>query len=736
MYSTTQATAGSGPSQQLDPSAVSAKRLRTSARRQQELEAAVNPYTSADADVVLSDRVDTAFVTTQNALYEHPDDFKDIIGQQRLQQVRSRVTGDYVMFIRTDPADTTYLPTSDQKVADRIMQFGLAFHELGHVLYTDIEKTSAIIENRIDEPYQGLVGNILHNSTEDVRIEHLLREDLGREAELKQRGTHQIMRSPVEDIAPRTDYTLMQAIQGVFIDEGLYDRGVVEAALDTSDDRVQFADTEDETVFRDLYPDLQDLLAAVKTDSSVEALHRVIDFWEAKIKPHIDVPDTQSGSGAGIGGDLGDVLDDIDEIIVGNGPLPQPEDLDGVTVVVTPTPSDGQESDSAGEDIVVKTQAGQEDNSDSTDDEEASRPSTEDLEDGQATLDDFAASASESADGDADDADDAACDDTDGAGVSDTDGAPPGLDGDGLDDAQVDELETAVEAEAEAIVAVPEEAATEGHELEETVDDIESDELEDLTVVPEPDQYQAARAGRLEHLTEEADGLADSLAIIFEDNDRTGFDAPYATGERFDDRSAWRVPLGHPDILGSPARPDEKEYDILIVLDRSASMREMIAGAEDAVAMFALACRGLGLNVSIMDFVETEPRIVAPFRMPLETVSPTLLSEDAGGGTPLGDVLEVARTRMKHRPFNNTGLILIVTDGEPDNDQQAKYHDQLESARVPVAGLTLLADQNSGAIPDEVRANEQYFDSHEYVWSMDALTDALDSLAAAFSGFF
>jgi hypothetical protein len=711
-YQTTGPTTGQ-PATGTAGGSLSAERLRKSPRRRRELEDTVESHapSNVDVDIILTDEIETACVTSWDAV-DANDAYDDIVGGHRLADLQQRCDGDYVMFVRASAAPTEYLPTSDQQVADRIMQFGFALHELGHIRYTPFTESVEIMDDRLDQAEHQYFDKILYNPGEDVRIEHLLREDLGEYAAKKQRGTHQLYRPPLDDQAPIEDYTFIQAVRSTFIDDGLYDRGVVDAALDSDDDRVQFADEDDADAFADLYPHLQELLAALKHDDGTEAVHRLIDFWQDHIKPAVDLPDTPDS--------LGDLFEDGPPIAdadtsAGAGAPPIHGDLDDLTIVVVDpdaaAPSPGDDAATDGE------QDGQ-----------AVEPADPDLDEGQAELGDFiVVTPADSADS------------NDGGSLDvDVDAEDlPGLPGDGLDEDTVDAEQADVDADRDALQPDGPGIDAEQDELEDTVAELtDGPDAGGLSVRPDPGVHSAASAARWNHIVEDAAGFVDMLALVFDDNDTTGFDAPYADGQRFDPRSAYRVPIGDPNILGVPARPDDKEYDLLLVLDRSGSMRGMMTETEDIVATFAVACRQLGINVSIIDFVEDDPRLVAPFETPLESVSPLLVDDGVGGGTPLGDVLEMAQTRMKHRPPSNEGLILVVTDGQPNADQQDKYHTQLENATDPVGGLTLVPGFNRDSLPSEVASNEQYFDRHEYVWSLDDLGDKMEDLVTGFSGLF
>jgi Mg-chelatase subunit ChlD len=102
--------------------------------------------------------------------------------------------------------------------------------------------------------------------------------------------------------------------------------------------------------------------------------------------------------------------------------------------------------------------------------------------------------------------------------------------------------------------------------------------------------------------------------------------------------------------------------------------------ATKALARFAVAPEGLGIEVAIVDFVDGHARLVKPFSVVTRHVRAGLLDTDCGGGTPLADALGLARQLVEgHR---DDPLIVAVTDGEPSS-----VDDVIDQIRAPMPRL-------------------------------------------------
>ncbi|WP_254841500.1 MULTISPECIES: VWA domain-containing protein [Haloarculaceae] len=251
--------------------------------------------------------------------------------------------------------------------------------------------------------------------------------------------------------------------------------------------------------------------------------------------------------------------------------------------------------------------------------------------------------------------------------------------------------------------------------------------IDSLSVLPQigeqapPARWQAATAG--------ADAVGGTLRMALRESRRDQTRSGVTSGS-FDRRRAGALARGDVDAFSVRQQGDEKQYDLVLVLDRSSSMSNLIDTAEDAVARFALACEDLGINVAIIDFVHGDARLIKPFSVETEHVQASLLSGKTGGGTPLTDALGLARRLLEQR--RDSPLVLIITDGKPGSP--GDYQEELQQTYTPVCGLTLALDLPRGQAPERAKDVEQFYDRHLYVHDAIDLDRRLDQFAVMFDG--
>lgn len=255
--------------------------------------------------------------------------------------------------------------------------------------------------------------------------------------------------------------------------------------------------------------------------------------------------------------------------------------------------------------------------------------------------------------------------------------------------------------------------------------------LDELSIMPTPDSSVADSliSERFQDAETDADYTAGALRKALKQNRRSGTRSGLTSGS-FDRRRAAALARGEVNVFQVTQQGEEKKYDLVLILDRSISMRHAIGTAEDAMVRFAIACEDIGINVGILDFYQNEARLVKPFSVETQFVQSSLLSGDREGGTPLSDALNIGRELLDQR--SNSPLVLIVTDGKP-GDADA-YQDVLSNTYGPVCGLTLCLERASGNIPERVSQNERFYDRHMYVHDTDKITDRLEQFAVMFNG--
>jgi Mg-chelatase subunit ChlD len=207
------------------------------------------------------------------------------------------------------------------------------------------------------------------------------------------------------------------------------------------------------------------------------------------------------------------------------------------------------------------------------------------------------------------------------------------------------------------------------------------------------------------------------------------------TAGAYDTRAGHRLAIGDPRVCKSRTLGNEKQYSLVIVLDRSGSMRRgtpaKIDVATKAVARFAVAAEGLGINVAIVDFIDNEARLAKPFSIDSRHVQAALLDISCGGGTPLADAISLGNQLMETQ--RDEPLIIAMTDGLPSDSDDVKV--QIRDSIAPVCSLTLATDCTPGSPPDRAEELAPYFERESVIYSAERLDDRLEQFASLLAGF-
>lgn len=105
-----------------------------------------------DVDVVITTGVQTAAVLPADVdalVSSNATEFQ----REQAEQLLGDVDADYLVLVTGNEADLDRIPLNDQLTADHVNQFGLAFHELLHILKTAIVTIGRLISEEIDERY-------------------------------------------------------------------------------------------------------------------------------------------------------------------------------------------------------------------------------------------------------------------------------------------------------------------------------------------------------------------------------------------------------------------------------------------------------------------------------------------------------------------------------------------------------------------------------------------------------
>ncbi|MDS0283840.1 VWA domain-containing protein [Haloarcula onubensis] len=207
------------------------------------------------------------------------------------------------------------------------------------------------------------------------------------------------------------------------------------------------------------------------------------------------------------------------------------------------------------------------------------------------------------------------------------------------------------------------------------------------------------------------------------------------TAGAYDTRAGHRLAIGDPRVCKSRTLGNEKQYSLVLILDRSGSMRRgtpaKIDVATKAVARFAVAAEGLGINVAIVDFIDNEARLAKPFSVDSRHVQATLLDTSCGGGTPLADAISLGNQLVETQ--RDEPLIITMTDGLPSDSDDVKV--QIRDSIAPVCSLTLATDCTPGSPPARAEELAPYFERESVIYSAERLDDRLEQFASLLAGF-
>ncbi|MFC7251841.1 VWA domain-containing protein [Halomicroarcula sp. GCM10025324] len=207
------------------------------------------------------------------------------------------------------------------------------------------------------------------------------------------------------------------------------------------------------------------------------------------------------------------------------------------------------------------------------------------------------------------------------------------------------------------------------------------------------------------------------------------------TAGAYDTRAGHRLAIGDPRVCKSRTLGNEKQYSLVLILDRSGSMRRgtpaKIDVATKAVARFAVAAEGLGINVAIVDFIDNEARLAKPFSVDSRHLQATLLDTSCGGGTPLADAISLGNQLVKRQ--RDEPLIITMTDGLPSDSDDVKV--QIRDSIAPVCSLTLATDCTPGSPPARAEELAPYFERESVIYSAERLDDRLEQFASLLAGF-
>jgi len=252
------------------------------------------------------------------------------------------------------------------------------------------------------------------------------------------------------------------------------------------------------------------------------------------------------------------------------------------------------------------------------------------------------------------------------------------------------------------------------------------DSLTDLEILPVSDDLVSPREWAA--IEDGADRVADTLEMYLRLNRRKSIRRGLSAGS-YDTRAGHRLAIGDPRVCKSRTMGNEKQYALVLILDRSGSMRggspAKIEVATRALARFALAAETLGIRVAIIDFIHGQARLVKPFSIETRYVQATLLDTSCGGGTPLADAIDLANDLVEAQ--RDDPLIIGVGDDQTSADA---VKDVIRRAYAPVCSLTIATDHEPGTLSGSASKLAPYYERQETVYTPERLDDRLDQFAS------
>lgn len=160
---------------------------------------------------------------------------------------------------------------------------------------------------------------------------------------------------------------------------------------------------------------------------------------------------------------------------------------------------------------------------------------------------------------------------------------------------------------------------------------------------------------------------------------------------RPDPQSLWQLGYGKSRVFSNEREPEDKDYAVVLLLDRSGSMGGdvgtdwIVDEAEAVVYGLSWALEELGVDVAVIS-IAGDAYLEKSFDESTEDAKRNLCRGYSYGGTPLGKALDLAQARLDR--MNANPLVFSVTDGEPTDN----YDNVLAEVTFPVVGVYFQKD--------------------------------------------
>jgi len=269
--------------------------------------------------------------------------------------------------------------------------------------------------------------------------------------------------------------------------------------------------------------------------------------------------------------------------------------------------------------------------------------------------------------------------------------------------------------------------------LERSVDNkSDGPSIEELSVLPIPLNRNLIDTD-WDDIEQSAETVATTLENVLRIDQITQKRKGMTSGTTVDTKSAHRLSYNDPRVFEQSIPGKEKEYFIVIILDRSSSMRKSgrcrnskMHVASQAVARFSTACENLGIEVAIIDFYDEESRLIKPPSVKTEYAQESILNTETAGCTPLSDSLKLAQDLAEKD--TKESLIISMTDGKPSNIEDTIT--EIRKSYTPICSLTIATNREKGNPPAKAKELENEFLETETVYEPEMIDKKLDDFAA------
>lgn len=548
----------------------------------------------------------------------------------------------------TIPGQEFDQPVTDygRDVFDLMMQESLTIHEISHILYTNYRSFKRYF-NKLEEPDNKLFKQVW-NALEDGAIEQQVSQAYSVGSELKVMNANMVEQTEFGTEQSNGDviYTMHEAITTGLADLAIFDSGSLKKIM-ADDTGHRLSTPDDQDTFEDFVPEIEDVVRDVlSTPKSKHRNKRIYQFFE-KMQDVLD--DSQI-----------DGRQDMERGGEGDG--------DGHPIEMMPDDTEGH----TGQDKKDAYMLGDDQQMEDLDAQVSSS-----MPGGDESTEEFNQDSGSGEQGDDDSQDD------DGFG-SDVDTE------DSLEEEYEDELENEWEQQAKEQDGIQQEM-DEAVKFLEAIDggtsnsnsDWDPNEVE--LEIPEP------RNDHLQERFSEAKRKSKGLENILKARLQSERETENLRNQRrgtFDSKRMVPAAMGSTRVFEQEIDLNKKDYDCVVVYDRSGSMNGRDEPLEVAGGMLAMALNNVGVNTSVIGLEGNDTVLELPFGAPVDSKKGHMFRSDTGGGTPLSKAVFLARHRLMQE--NSNPFMIVITDGMPDTP--SRYKDELMKCTFPVIGVHVNTD--------------------------------------------